>query len=284
MRLRRPRVRMDIGHRTVRPRCVGVATLPWTVGGTRRTARLSFCSSRAAAAPLGRPRRPWTRRRTLPRSLSRATRTPTRDRPTHEARPRTRPLPSRRPPRPTRPHRTARQAMTAASSTRAWATSSSSGRRQLDGHLDRPRARLQQPRRRHDGDRLYPRLVGVALVCASVVACTSFNELAAAPDAGAHDATPSRDADARPDATDAHPADAVTAPDAAPADAVGAPPSGDFECTKPWSNPSATADPACAGVRTVSIVEATSVTTGGVSIARTSAGSLGIAYDRRASS
>jgi hypothetical protein len=63
------------------------------------------------------------------------------------------------------------------------------------------------------------------------------------------------------------------------ADALGPPPSGDFECTKPWNSPPASADPACFGVRTVSLVEATSVTTGGIGIARTSSGYVGIVYD-----
>jgi hypothetical protein len=94
-------------------------------------------------------------------------------------------------------------------------------------------------------------------------------------DAGAGpDAKRSADA-ARDAARDA------TAADAPPgdADADRPPVSPDFACDAPWSSPAATADPRCAGVRTVSLVEATVLTLGGISIARTAAGRIGIAYD-----
>jgi len=127
-------------------------------------------------------------------------------------------------------------------------------------------------------------LSGAALTGALILpACASFDELGASSDAGGRDVR--SDVGSRADA--AHPFDAegdaraadATGKDGSGADALGAPPTGDFECTKPWNSAPGAGDPSCVGVRTVTLLESPAVTTGGISIAVTAGGHLGVAYD-----
>ncbi len=108
--------------------------------------------------------------------------------------------------------------------------------------------------------------------------CPSFHELG-------QEAAPTHDggaADGRPQKREAGAVDAGRDAKAAPRADAGVdagPPTGDFACNAPWNDVGDAGDPRCKGVRTVSLVQSGTYTVGGISIARTAAGRIGIAYD-----